>query len=683
MTRAQDITRAFNGDWRGNQGFIPTPGHSAKDRGTTVRDTDDGDVVFNSFNGGDWRTLKDECRAKGLLPARERDSTPQWRVAGIYEFCGEDGTVLYRTKRMEHPRQPKRFEAERPNGRGGWTAKLGDVPRVLYRLPEIIAADSAVPVLLVEGERKADKLAGWGFVATAIAFGANGWRKAYAEPLAGRTVIILPDNDDVGRDFADKARKDIEQQGGAVHLIDLPGLPRKGDIMDWTGTPEQLRAMIDRAINPPVETFAIADLTAWSHVPPTPKAFVMPGFIPAQELTLMTGAGGANKSTFGQQLATCVAAGVPMLGVEVEPCKSLYITCEDDDDRLHWMQDHICRTLGVDMARIGRRLHLASLRGELGNELATFDHEGKLKPSRTFGKLRATIAATGAGLIVLDNVGHLFAGNENDRQQVTAFINLLYSLCRDLGTTVILIGHPNKAGDSYSGSTAWLNAVRSQIVLARPEGAIDPDERILSLGKANYARAGEEIRFRWHDFALVRDSDLPADMRAEIATTAIASGDNGVFLACLDARTKDGLIASPNISPNYAPSQFEAMPAAKGIGRDRLRRAMERLLALGEIEVFDHQNKDKGRTVKALRKASRTSPDGPPNHSRTVPAPYPEPAPHQPRTPPHIYYPPTGGYGAGLEAAAPSPETGQSAFVPDDPNAPDDDGNGNVVGWNQ
>ena len=61
MTTAQEITRAFNGEWRGNQGFIPTPGHSAKDRGTTVRDTENGDVVFHSFNAGpdDWKQIKD------------------------------------------------------------------------------------------------------------------------------------------------------------------------------------------------------------------------------------------------------------------------------------------------------------------------------------------------------------------------------------------------------------------------------------------------------------------------------------------------------------------------------------------------------------------------------------------------------------------------------------------------
>jgi len=411
----------------------------------------------------------------------------------------------------------------------------------------------------------------------------------------------------------------------------------------------------------PVETFPLADLALWDRTPATPKAFIMAGFVPANELTLATGAGGANKSTFGQQLATCCAAGLPMLGVDVQQGSALYITAEDDDDRLHWMQEHICRALGVRMTELAGRLHLASLRGRLGNELATFDAEGKLRPSSTFAILKATIEQSKARLVVLDNAAHLFAGNENDRQQVTAFVNLLYSLCRDLGTTIILVAHSNKAGDSYSGSTAWLNAVRSQIVLQHPEESLDPDERVLTLGKANYARQGAELRFRWHDFALVRDEDLPAGWREQMVATAMAAGDNGLFLDCLDARTRDGMIVSPNISPNYAPTQFEAMPAARGIGKDRLRRAMERLLAIGEIEVYDHENKGKGRSVKALRRASRTSPDVVPDASRTCPRTAPEPFPDAARTTPHTHPYTTYMEGAAHEAAAPSlNDTGRS-----------------------
>lgn len=678
MTAAQDITRHYGGDWHGNYGSFPAPGHTKHDRGVTVKDTESGDVLFNSFNGADWRAIKDECRANGLLPERQMESRAQWRETAKYEYANESGQILYRTIRIERTGAKKKFRAERLDDGGRWIGNMGKVRRVLYRLPDITQAtgratltETAMPTIyLVEGERKADKLAGWGLLATAVAFGAKGWRSEYADALAGCTVIILPDNDEEGRGFADRAAKDLSAARCTVHIIDLPGLPPKGDIMDWAGTADELRALAAKLTSPPPDIFPLADLALWSCTAPTPKPFLMRGFVPAGELTLATGAGGANKSTFGQQLATCVAAGVPMLGMDVMAGKALYITAEDDDDRLHWMQAHICRSLNVSMADLADKLHISSLRGRLGNELATFDHEGKLRPAKSFNILKATIEATGADLIVLDNAAHLFAGNENDRQQVTAFVNLLYSLCRGLGVTIILVAHANKAGDTYSGSTAWLNAVRSQIVMSRPDGSIDPDERVLSLGKANYARQGEEIRCRWHDFSLILEDDLSDDVRAEIAETAAAASDNAAFLACLEARERDGLIVSPNVSPNYAPSQFEAMPKAKGIGRDRLRAAMERLLTIGKIEVYDHENKDKRRTVKAIRLTSRTSPDVSPDVSRTLSRTSPAPGPNGPRTTPRTHPSPKGEEGAAFGAAAPSPDMDDGL-----------DADGNIIGW--
>lgn len=685
MTLAREITRAFNGDWRGDQGFIPTPGHSDRDRGSTVRDSDDGDVVFHSFNGGDWRELKDECRRRGLLPERMREEMVQrWRVAGVYEFTDADGTVLYRTRRMEHPARPKRFEAQRPDGKGGWIDKLGDCPRVLYRLPELLASDPAEPVYFVEGERKADKLASWGLVATSIAFGAKGWRKSYADALAERVVIFLPDNDEPGHEFAGRAKPDMEAAGAVVHVIDLPGLPPKGDIIDWAGSADDLRTLAAQALNPPVETFPIADLAAWEGVQPKPKSFIMPGFVPARELTLATGSGGANKSTFGQQLATCCAAGMPMLGVDVQQCATLYITAEDDEDRLHWMQEHMCRALGVSMGDLRGKLHLVSLRGRLGNELATFDQEGKLRPSSSFKILRATIEQAGAQFVVLDNAAHLFAGNENDRQQVTAFVNLLYSLCQDLGVTIMLVAHANKAGDSYSGSTAWLNAVRSQIVLGRPEGAIDPDERILTLGKANYARQGEELRFRWHEFALKLDSDLPETARAEMVDAILVAGANAAFLACLRARAKqgEGRGVGPNSGANYAPAQFEGMPEAKGFNRQSLKQAMDRLFSLGRIETYQFENKGKGRSVTLIREV----PERPRTPSRTAPEHTSRTLPNDARTPPHTHPYTTYMEGAAQEAAAPSSEIRNEHALsrPVFAAAPEAelDADGDTIGWN-
>ena len=283
----------------------------------------------------------------------------------------------------------------------------------------------------------------------------------------------------------------------------------------------------------------------------------------------------------------------------------------------------------------------------MNNELATFDADGKLRTAPAYALLRATIEAAKAKLVTLDNVAHLFAGNENDRSQVTAFINLLYQLCGELGVTILLIAHRNKAGDTYTGSTAWLNAVRSQILLERVDDA-DADVRRMTLGKANYARAGEAVSFRWHDFALVRDSDLSADIGSEIAANAAANADNATFLACLAERTRQQRAVSEKTGRNLAPVVFAAMPESKRIGKTRLEAAMDRLFRLGRIERAELWKGPDRKPVFGLREV-RETPAGNGAEARCVNAGNATAQTREEHTPSTTYYP-----GAALEAAAPS-----------------------------
>jgi RecA-family ATPase len=63
--------------------------------------------------------------------------------------------------------------------------------------------------------------------------------------------------------------------------------------------------------------------------------------------------------------------------------------------------------------------------------------------------------------VFLDNLSHLFTGNENDRGDVTRFLNLLNRLAGETGVAIVLLGHTPKAfnqgntrGNGHSGSTA-------------------------------------------------------------------------------------------------------------------------------------------------------------------------------------------------------------------------------------
>lgn len=316
--------------------------------------------------------------------------------------------------------------------------------------------------------------------------------------------------------------------------------------------------------------------------------------------------------------ATATAIGLEVAEIEATlasgwaaglvPTASLYLSCEDDADQLHFRQERLCEALGVPMASLAGKLHLASLRGSLGSELATFGHDGKMTPTATFTRLVATINATGAKLVILDNVAHLFVGNENDRADVTRFVNLLNKLASDTGAAIILLGHPNKAGDEWSGSTGWNNAVRSRLYLDHDE---QTDIRTLSLPKANYSQKGEVARFIWQDWAFVHLDDLTPERAEELRDTVQASADNVLFMACLAERTKQQRAVSEKRGPNFAPVIFAGMPESKSIGKARLEQAMDRLFRIGKIDRSELWKGPDRKPVFGLRATAANGQNGP------------------------------------------------------------------------
>ncbi len=94
---------------------------------------------------------------------------------------------------------------------------LGGKKRLLYNLPEVIAADT---VLIVEGEKKADVVAALGLVdeagkpvAATCTGGADSWRTEFVEYLAGKRILVLPDSDNPGRRYAASVQNSLSWAG--------------------------------------------------------------------------------------------------------------------------------------------------------------------------------------------------------------------------------------------------------------------------------------------------------------------------------------------------------------------------------------------------------------------------------------------------------------------------------------
>ena len=159
-----------------------------------------------------------------------------------YEYTDESGKHLFEVVRFF----PKDFRQRvRQGSHFSW--KLGDARRVLYRLPEVVAGVTANRrIFIVEGEKDADELARRGFVATTCPGGAGKWKPEFSESLQGARVVILPDNDDLGREHGEAIAQALQGIASEVRVLELPDLPEKGDVSDWFeggGTADDLKAL--------------------------------------------------------------------------------------------------------------------------------------------------------------------------------------------------------------------------------------------------------------------------------------------------------------------------------------------------------------------------------------------------------------------------------------------------------
>lgn len=189
------------------------------------------------------------CGEKGSLKKLAEKlglERPRPAPEATYDYTDEKGRLLYQVVRLAG----KEFRCRRPDGTGGWIWDLEGTRRVLYHLPEILALPDFV-VYVVEGEKGADRLVKLGLVATTNPVGAGKWRDEYSQMLAGRDVVILPDNDAPGRKHAQQVAASLSGVARTVRVVELPGLPKKGDVGDWLDSGhmlEELQALVDAAL---------------------------------------------------------------------------------------------------------------------------------------------------------------------------------------------------------------------------------------------------------------------------------------------------------------------------------------------------------------------------------------------------------------------------------------------------
>lgn len=318
---------------------------------------------------------------------------------------------------------------------------------------------------------------------------------------------------------------------------------------------------------------------------PPERRWAIKGWLGFGHVTLLVGSGGIGKTLIAQQIASCLTLGREFIGEVPEPLKCLMWACEDDHDELWRRQLALARWCGCGLDAFDGAFTLVPRHG-LNNALVTTEF-GKPLYTGLIDELGQQAHDLAAEVVILDNVGQLYGGGENDRHAVTAFLNALSGALP--GRAILLLAHPSRSmGSEFSGSSAWENVARTRLYLGAtlPGDKPDPDQepednvRYLARRKANYSPR-DWRRLTYKDGALTPD-DMPAAggivgaIRAANAERAIIEG--------IETLAHRGIHASDGQrSAQYLPKLLTEYKLAQGLQKHDLAAAMRALILDGRI----------------------------------------------------------------------------------------------------
>ena len=414
-----------------------------------------------------------------------------------YDYRSEDGDLLHQTVRY----QPKGFAQRQPDGNGGWRHNLKGVSPVLYRLPGLLESPDGV-VFVTEGEKDADRLAGLGFTATTNPMGAGKWRDEYSRFLAGRRIVILPDNDDPGHRHAESVAKSVATDAESVQVLDLPGLGPGEDVGDWLDAGDTVDELLQLAEAAPTyrpqpggagDALPQLVITPLNGVSPQRVEWLWPQRIPVGKLTLLGGDPGLGKSYLTLDLASRISLGGPWPdGGDAPENNVLIVTAEDGlSDTVRPRLD----LLDADVSRI-YSIDITVKKGQQDEALSLDEH---------LGQIEETIASRHAGLLIIDPILAIM-GRRTDTfktSEVRPVLARLAGMAERTRCAVLAVMHLNKKsseGNAIYRLTASLDfgaAARSVLIVGNNPD--DPKRRVLVSAKSNLSAPPAALGFHFSE----------------------------------------------------------------------------------------------------------------------------------------------------------------------------------------
>lgn len=352
-----------------------------------------------------------------------------------------------------------------------------------YHLHNLANTKNGDTVYLVGGEKSADALAIRGSISVSAPDGADS-QKFPSEVVPYFTmlnVIIIQNNDDVGKLFALAEASLIHPVAASVKIIDLSeiweSMPEHANISDYLQLYgdagfEQVKLLIEKTVcwtppktnvqsgNKSLAIRSVKDLMTQHFVP---TEFLVNGILPLG-LTLLASPPKFGKSWFSLLLCLAVAKGTPFLGLGTTKSDVLYLDLEDGD---------------ADLQERIKKLNM----GEEAPAGLLYSTEAPTLADGLLDTLNQTLSSNPSiKLIVIDTLGVVLGAQNSDSNQFAqeyALYGSLKKVANAHSIALLVIHHLRKTGDDNNpfnriyGGVATQAALDTMMVLEKDTHASD------------------------------------------------------------------------------------------------------------------------------------------------------------------------------------------------------------------
>lgn len=244
FTRLLDAKPSGRNEWK-----ACCPAHDDNRESLSVSVGNNGSIVLKCHAGCDNKDILSRMglRFSDLYPDQERPKNIDYKPSmkrnksvsrnntpgSMFDFNNVVATYTYRNGTRKLRDGNKHFFWQHLEGKE-WKPRRGNAPHVLY-----IAGNPQNTVYVCEGEKDVCTMARIGFYAVSPEHGAGGngkWLSEYNHDINGKSVMIIPDNDDVGRAFAEQIASNIQTIAKDVKILNLadvwPEIKEHQDVSD-------------------------------------------------------------------------------------------------------------------------------------------------------------------------------------------------------------------------------------------------------------------------------------------------------------------------------------------------------------------------------------------------------------------------------------------------------------------